>query len=182
MFDFLRLARRTWHRQGRERTSRQRARGEVRFRLRLEILEERTLLSSGQLIGLQVRDNGLGSMSIVSIDPSNPTNINTLLPESADFGLGNVLTVEADGNIDFSAIPNATFNQGPLELFRFNPGTGAVTHLAPGVFFALATAPDGKVIAGTGGGSGGSILSIDPGNNDQETTLLPVSAGYGIGP
>jgi hypothetical protein len=177
MFDFLRLARTTWPRQGRGNTSCQRTRGEVCFRPRLEILEERTLLSLGPLIGLQVRHLGTGHTSIVSLDPSNPTQVNTLLPETADYGLGNAMTVETDGNIDFSAIPNATYNPGPLELFRFNPGTGEVTHLAPGVFFTLATASDGKVI----GGTGGSIVSIDPGNNDAVTPLLPASAGYHVG-
>src|SRR5262249_13798687 len=138
MFDFLRLARRTWYRQGRGGTSRQESRGLRPFQPCLEVLEDRSLLSTGNLFGLWT-DTGSGTMSIVSvdtskpvIDPSNPGNIYTLLPESADYVLGHALTVEPDGDIDFSAIPRYT--SGPIELFRFHPSTGEVTLLNPGYF------------------------------------------------
>jgi hypothetical protein len=154
------------------------SRGVRRCQPSLEILESRILLSTN-IIGLDEVTSGTiggGSMSIVSIDPtSNPPDVTTLLPGWRDYGLGIALTVERNGDIDFSAIPNASANPGPYNLFRLNPGTGDVTLLNSHGFIALATAPDGKVI---GADDLGNVVSIDPGNHDEMTTLLPASAAY----
>ncbi len=95
----------------------------------------------GSVIGLQEHLDDpatpFGSFSVERLDPATG-NRTTLVPVSAGYSFGNVVTAEADGTIDFSA---TTGGGKVYHLYHLDPATGAGGPLNGTFFSGLASAP-----------------------------------------